>query len=164
MDLIVGFSKRQGLGSWVIRSFEGTDFSHVYLRFEIKKWQTSLIYHAVGGGVGYMGQSKFLECNDVVREIRISIADSERDVLLKWCAENAGATYSYAQLVRLAWRRICLKLGVAKPRTVQDPANFVCSELVGRTLQIVGFSFLQDPEDLGLREVAAIVAQIGPKD
>lgn len=164
MELIVGFSKRKAFGSWVIRKFEGTEFSHVYLRFEVKKWQTSLVYHAVGGGVGYVGHQNFLKENVVIRESRILIADSERDALLKWCAERAGAKYSYFQLVRLAWRRICLKLGLAVPRTVQDPANFVCSELVGRTLQVAGFSFLEDPEDLGLREVAVIVAQIARPD
>lgn len=60
-QITIGFSKSKKflpIGSWLIRAYMGTPYSHVYLKFYSQSLNRTLIYEAVGGGVRFIGSKQ----------------------------------------------------------------------------------------------------------
>jgi hypothetical protein len=98
--LTIGFSKSKKflpIGSWAIRAYMGTEYSHVYLRFYSESLSRSLIYEAVGKGVRFVGLPIWKQHSEEVKSYDIVVNDESYLKTLQYCVDNAGIEYGYLQ-------------------------------------------------------------------
>lgn len=119
----IGFSRHNGnFLSWLIRSVEGSSFSHVYIRRNSKYGE--YVYQASGLQVNFMSLDTFLEKNTIVEEYEFDIPEVMHDEMISFCIKYAGKPYSIKALFQLTGM---LLFGL-KFKGDGD-TSFVCSEL-----------------------------------
>lgn len=131
-QIIVGFSKPKTKFkplSSIIRWFDGSDFSHVYIKFYSSKYDRWLIYQASGIQVHFVEKSRFESKVEIIDEIILDISDETYRTVIQKCIDLAGAGYGVGQLFGYVIAKV-LKLN-------KNPFNrgYVCSELVAELLQ-----------------------------
>ena len=133
-EVTVGFSKPRGkilpIFSWIIRLFQGTEYSHVYVK-HMTKYGLEIIYQASGAQVNFVSGAIFNDKNVVLREFYFSIHDVTFDNYMKYCIKNAGKPYSLMQALGILVKDF-LKLDY-NPFS-DGKSSYVCSELVGEIL------------------------------
>lgn len=129
--IVVGFSRPKGgfkPFSWAIRLFEGTPYSHVYIRMHSESLGVDLIYQASGSQVNFMGVDNFTANALVLYEFELFINDDQYKRFMRWAVINSGAPYSLKQPLGI----LLVTLFNLK---VNPFANgrfaWVCSEIVG---------------------------------
>ncbi len=151
MNLIVGFSKPRNrtlpIASYIIRAYEKTEFSHVYLKVFIPQAKKHVVYEAVGHGVRFISEEEWLKKARIVKEFSIFITEEQNDLLISDCFDNCGKTYGFLQ-----------NLGIVITDTFALAGNpFTkhrnCSEEVAKRVEKVGIIFkksknLISPKDL----------------
>jgi hypothetical protein len=98
--ITIGFSKSKKkfpIGSWLIRAYMGTPYSHVYLRFYSKSLDRTLIYEAVGGGVRFIGAKQWEKHAVEVDSFDIELINGNYISLLQYCVDHTGVEYGIAQ-------------------------------------------------------------------
>jgi len=134
--IIIGFSKSKKflpIGSWLIRLFEQTPYSHVYLKFHSESLNRTLIYEAVGSGVRFIGSTAWEQHAQEVASFDVDIIQCNYITLLQYCIDNAGIEYGYMQNIGIS----LAKLLNLKTNPFQTGKN--CSELVSEILKVEGF-------------------------
>jgi len=139
--ITIGFSKsikKCAIGSWSIRAYMRTDYSHVYVKFYSQSIDRTLVYEAVGSGVRFIGQEVWKSHAKEMHSYDISISDESYKKLMQFCVDNAGAQYGFMQNIGVV---VCDLLKLKK-----NPfrAGNNCSEIVGEILKIEGFLFDKD--------------------
>lgn len=131
--IAIGFSrpKKTKILSWLIQKVQGTDYSHVYLKFTSEKLKRNLIYQASGLQVNFIGEQLFTEHCTVVKECKIDVCDDTYTKIMTFAVDRAGYPYSFKQLLNIA---IYMITGKAKTFTSGREA-YVCSELAGEILK-----------------------------
>lgn len=159
MKITVGFSKPKNKllpwFSWLIRLYQGTDYSHVYLRWDIENLPEKLCYQASGLQVNFIGQSAFdSEIQPVIEyKLKTDISPQVWKKLMSFCIDNAGKPYGVKDVFGLLWARL-----FKKKVNPLDPARsaWVCSGLVACILEDVflmnlGIDFsIATPKDVEL--------------
>lgn len=148
-ELIVGFSRpksKLAIGSLLIRLFDRTPYSHVYVRWYSSKYDRDLIYEAKGAGINFTSPIAFKDHVEVVVEYKLQISEEVMTKVVQYAIDNARDKYGYSQLLGIALVKIARKFGwkIKNPLT----GGTICSELVGSILE----QFLQQdiPEDLNI--------------
>lgn len=137
----IGFSKSKkklAIGSWLIRWYMRTEYSHTYLGFYSSSLDRDLKYEAVGSGVRFVGKIEWETHAQEVCKYSIDVSDKEFVEVLQYCIDNAGADYGFMQNIGIVLANI-LKLEKNIWRRGEN-----CSELVGRLLELKGYSFSKD--------------------
>lgn len=131
--LTVAFSKPKEfkIGSAVIRLAEGTNFSHVSLRWYSASIDCDLVYQASHGMVHFVSGARFDQENETVAEYSVEVTDEQFTAITKKCVELAGVKYGTLQIIGMALERVS---GIKNPFRDGDK-TFVCSELVGEVLK-----------------------------
>lgn len=151
--ITIGFSRPKHkllpVGSWLIRLYQGTSYSHVYLKFYSKSLDRVLIYEAVGGGVRFVSQQVWNSKAEEVVQVSLNISDANYKTLLQYCVDHAGVKYGVLQNVGVVISEL-LKL---KHNLFTSGVN--CSEIVAQILQLEGYTFsknlnLVTPKDIEL--------------
>jgi hypothetical protein len=139
---IIGFSTNlhaTAVMAAVIRSVEGTKYSHTYLKFWSETLQRYLIYHAAGNKVSFTNEKRFAEHSTIIEEYEIKINATDKAALLQFCVDIVDTPYGRMQLIGMGIARIAAKLGWHIKTPFKDgPKTQVCSELVGRALALLG--------------------------
>lgn len=150
--IIIGFSRSKlkfPIYSLLIQAFEGTDYSHVYL-----KWRTNsgvwVVYEASGRAVKFVSHDVFDERSEVVSEFTTYIDDHQYNRMLEFCFRNAGRDYGILQAIGIGLARI---LNLDYNPLSRGKSHQICSETV--------LYFLK--EVLGL-EVSLKEDMAGPRD
>lgn len=133
--IYIGFSypKEFKIGAYAIKSWMGTEYSHVYLRFESSTPKVpSNVYHAAHGMVHFREFERFKETNIVIKEYCIEVSDQDRLDTLIDCMFLSGEVYGYSELVKILVTDIAHSLG-CKIQTYNGK-GYICSELVGDLL------------------------------
>ena len=136
-DVYIGFSKTRkwfAIFSWLIRLFERTPYSHVYLSWTPNSIGTPVVYEASGAMLKFLNKNIFDKKNKTIESYRIVIDNNEKKALVKWCLENAGVDYGFTQLFGIALQRI---FNLSRNPLSQGRKSQVCSELVGSVLEEV---------------------------
>jgi hypothetical protein len=132
MKLVVGFSRpRSGFVPFAkaIMWFEGTDYSHVYLKFKSDSLNRTIIYQASSTMVNFMGSNVFDGHAQIVAEYEIEIPEDSRVALMQMLIDRAGMPYGIKEVIGIFFYKT---LGW---KIFQDgEKSFVCSELVARIL------------------------------
>jgi hypothetical protein len=141
--LTFGFStpKKQTLLSRVIRLVENTKYSHTYLSYYDEQFQGSIVYHAALMNVHITPCSAFDKHNSIIEYYPILVPEGKKVEVLKLCGEYLDRPYGHLQIVGMGIARLLyLWFGVKTKNILADgPKTFVCSELMGRILLILGF-------------------------
>jgi len=139
MKLTIGFSRPTGkkfpIFSWLIRLVEWTPYSHVYLQWYNSYTKTVITYEAGGSSVHFKGKSIFDHSVIVIDEYEISIDQTQRKNLMKYCFEKAGTSYGIKQVIGIGYVKFMGLFGKKKSNPFTDgDKTMVCSELVGNIL------------------------------
>lgn len=144
--LIVGFSKPKSFWkpfAWLIRLYEQTEFSHVYIKHYSEKYDLDLIYQASGSQVNFMSRKQFDSHALSLYEYAFDVTDQEFDSYMKWAIENAGAPYSLKKIFEILFK---------KDIWPTEEPQWVCSVLVGFAIKSKadpGFNWqMATPKDL----------------
>jgi hypothetical protein len=141
--LTFGFStpKKQTILSRLIRLVENTKYSHTYLSYYDEQFQGRIVYHAAFMNVHITPCSVFDEHNAIVESYAVMVTDEQKAAVLKLCGEYLDKPYGRSQIVGMGLVRLMhLWLGVKVKNPLADGSStFVCSELMGRILSILGF-------------------------
>lgn len=135
----IGFSTPQKpykLFSLLIRLYERTPYSHVYLRFPWIGGKTDLIYQASGTAVNFVGRDIFYASNKIIKEYELEVTDDAWLSALVWAANNAGKPYSLRQIFGIIIFNLQKRLGFKHPKNPFSDGRYayVCSELVASLL------------------------------
>jgi hypothetical protein len=139
--LTIGFSRSNKLiapFSWLIRLFQGTTFSHVYIRLPFKRLgvlPSDGVVHASNGLVHYTNIDSFKKKHKVMVEFSISITEDQWHRLLIDMHTTAGEDYSNMQNIGIALVHILHLFGIRATNPWKSGWN--CSEYVGHILRIV---------------------------
>lgn len=126
--IYIGFSYHKSSPvSKAIKTIEGSEYSHVYIR-RVSKYG-EYVYQASGLAVNFMNIDIFREENVTVEEYQFELPDDKREQLISFFIKYAGASYALSSLFKLlailAGRRVGKKI-VFKG---DGDKTFICSEL-----------------------------------
>lgn len=151
-QIIIGFSKPKSkpfpVFSWVIRLFERTEYSHVYIRWHSRGAGVDVAYHASGTQVHFLGEKAFRERITPVEEYARDISSAEYRELLKFCMTHAGVDYGLKGVLGVA---IDVVFRRGNPFASGGRSQW-CSKLIGALLDLFD-DFIDD----------AILERAGPK-
>lgn len=156
-----GFSRSKAgfpVAAWAIMACEHTDFSHSYVKIPTR-WGFDLVYHAVGSGVNFSGPCAFELHHQPVEEYEIEISDEARDKLLEWCARNSGLNYSRKQVFGMLIKRVAKLFGSNIRNPFSDSQAYICTELVAKILESLGYQTPVGLEDMGLVETKQMLVE-----
>jgi hypothetical protein len=161
--LTVGFSKSKKflpIGSWLIRLYQWTDFSHVYLRRKSRAFDLDIIIHASEGLVIRMSSVQFDKKHTVVKEYEIEMTDGKYSELRNLMHYYSGDNYSVMQNLGIVLVDIARVFGWRIKNPWQKGWN--CSEFVMAVLKEVfpdKFSGY-DPNTVTPREIDRILTSL----
>lgn len=155
MKLVIGFSRPRSnlfpIFSWVIRAFEGTPYSHVYVRWYSSGAEVEIAYEASGTSVKFLGKEVFDKKILPICEYEVEINSDTYKKLLKFCMTNAGMSYGTKQILGIALVKI---FKMSKNPFSDGRKSQVCSELVGNILQdVLGEDLNLDLDIAGPRSI-----------
>jgi hypothetical protein len=154
-QITIGFSKPKNrmlpIGSYLIRLFQKTPYSHVYLKFHSANLDRELIYEAVGGGVRFVGQKVWESHAEEVKSYSIDITPENKKILLQYCVDNAGVEYGTIQNLGIF---ISSVLGLKKNLSEKGKN---CSEVVGEILKLEGRIIKKDSNLLTPKDIDKIL-------
>lgn len=132
--IYIGFSKPKGWFqpfAWAIRKWEGTEYSHVYIRIPSKFLETDVIYQASGMAVNFMSIETFLGHAEIVKEYEFEISDFTHKALLKSAIQNLGKPYSVKGIAGIVTARLCqiLDIKLSSNPFTDGRAAYICCEL-----------------------------------
>lgn len=133
MKLIIGFSKPKNkifpFFSWLIRLWDGTPYSHVYIRWNTSK-NDKICYQASRGMVHFVGEKIFNKTIQPIQEFEFEIDENTYNKMVSFCIQNAGVSYGVLQILGIVFGDIF------KRNILSSGTNaYVCSELVGIILR-----------------------------
>jgi len=154
--ITIGFSKSKkkfAIGSYAIRTYYGTEYSHVYIKFKSESLDRVLIYEAVGGGLRFIG-TKVWESHAVeVASFDIEVSQPSHIKLMQYCIDNAGVEYGTAQNIGIF---ACDLLGT-KTNPFKKGKN--CSEVVGEVLKLEGYVIDKDINLVTPRDIYKVLSE-----
>lgn len=137
--IIIGFSKSKKIlpiGSWLIRLYQWTKFSHVYIRIPMEAYPSDLIVHASEGLVQHMSKTVFDKKHEIVNEFSLTVSDEKWDQVDKnLLHEIAGEKYSIMQNLGIFLVHILRLIGIRATNPWKSGWN--CSEYVARVISMV---------------------------
>jgi uncharacterized protein YycO len=148
--ITIGFSKSKkkfAVGSWLIRWYMETPYSHVYVKFHSESLNRTLIYEAVGSGVRFVGMSKWSSHAEEVATFDIQVSDDKYLELIRYCIDNAGVEYGFMQNIGIVLS------GLFKEKFNRFNKGMNCSETSYNIGELAGLNLQKDknlitPKDL----------------
>lgn len=155
--LIVGFStpKKFKIGSALIRLFEGTQASHVYIAMVPSlnsKLPFTKVFEASYGDVHCLTYANFKDQNEIFIEKTIEVSDEIYFEVANWLWSQLQKPYGFHQL-----------LGIAMDRSIgkQGDNAYICTELVARVLRDhLKLDLTQSLDYIGIYDMQKIVEAI----
>lgn len=153
--LRIGFSKPKDkllpVFSWAIRLYEGTPYSHVYIRWQTK-WNTWLCYHAASLMIHFLGESSFARHLTIVEEFEFEVSEEKFDKLMAFCTKYVGEDYALKDVFMIPLNDLGVKYST-------DGANKqYCAELVMRAFgELEGKELTRDVDRVKLKYVYEFV-------
>jgi hypothetical protein len=130
MIIYIGFSKSRkkiAIGSWLIRAYQRTEYSHCYIRIP-HPTKSDTIFHASEGLVQRMSETQFDKKHRVVQEFEISVPRESFVSMGNIAHELSGSDYGLLQNFGIVLARLLLKINIRINNPFKKGWN--CSELV----------------------------------
>jgi hypothetical protein len=123
------------IGSYAIRAYMSTGYSHVSYHFDSVKYNCTLVYEAVGSGIRFIEKENWLKSVEVVSSVTIQVNSDIYDKMMLVCIKNAGNKYGFKQNIGVVIADI-FSLDYNP-----FPSYSNCSELLARILDQAGYKF-----------------------
>jgi hypothetical protein len=161
--ITIGFSKSKkkfAIGSFLIRLYQMTPFSHCYIRMNVPLVPSDAIIHASEGKVLRMSGTQFDKRHEVVKEFCLELDESVHNQIRIDMHEISGDDYSIWQNAGIILVDIARILGfrIANPWV----SGWNCSEFVVRILRDhypTEFTRI-DPETVTPKELYVIIEKL----
>lgn len=144
-EIIIGVSKSNKkfpIGSWLIRIYMWSLFSHIYVRVPFKKYgkfPSDRIIHASEGLVQHMSATVFNKKHKTVEEFTFKITDDLWDKIKRYdLHEPAGENYGMLQNVGIALVGFLRIFGIRATNPFKSGWN--CSEFVLKILKDIDYN------------------------
>jgi uncharacterized protein YycO len=129
--ILIGFStpKKFKIGSQLIKLFEGTEYSHVYIGMQPSlnsKLPFTKVFEASYGDVHCLTYASFKEQNKIMHEYILEVEDEVYFGSANWLWSQLQKPYAFNQL---------LKIGLGITIGKKGDNSYICTELVGRMLK-----------------------------
>ncbi len=149
---------RVPLISWLIRTIEGTPYSHVRLVWENSTGK-KLVYEADGTDVKFIGTiSQEIRKVEVLDSFEIDLTDKEYRALIDLCIKYAGVSYGTLQVLGIGLSYLPF---VNKNPFADGEKSQVCSELTARILKDVkGIGIKDDFDTAGPRAINKALTEL----
>jgi len=158
--ITIGFSRSKknfAIGSYAIRWYMSTPYSHVYLKFDAASLERKLIYEAVGAGVRFIGADRWCTHAQEVDSFTLNVSDASYKQIMQYCIDNAGIDYGF-------WQNFGVLIASAfkmKKNPLTDGEN--CSEAIGGLLELEGYKIDKDLNLLTPKDIHEILTSQGPQ-
>lgn len=167
-SITIGFSKPKAHGkifSTLIRLFQGTEYSHVYIKMHTKA-NIDVVYQASGSKVNFMNFDLFNDEVVILKEFTFEITDEIKNEILAFCFKYVGTEYGVKQVLGMGLVRLLKLIGIKMANPFEDGLNtMVCSEVVGRIMQFIVVDFKStDFDNLDVKDVYDYVNSIKQKE
>lgn len=153
----VGFSKPRNrvfpVGSYLIRLFQRTKYSHVFIKFHSASTGRDLVYEAVGGGLRFVGQKVWSDHAESVDEFEIEISDSAYTTIMAYCIDNAGTPYAHMQNIGIALANLF------HLRKNPWKSGMNCSELLANILALDGVKITKPLDLITPKDIHSILSK-----
>lgn len=164
-EIIIGFSKPRAKWkkpiSQLIRFFEKSGYSHVYIKLVNKRLKNNFYYHASGMKINFMNESLFKQKNESIKEYKFTISEAKFYKTLDFAIGKVGQPYSFSQLLGFLIVKICGLFG----KKITNPfgkKGYVCTELVAEILSdVYGKKILKDINLIGLKDIKNLIESYG---
>jgi|ERR1035437_131104 hypothetical protein len=137
--IIVGFSRpiKPTIFSRAIQWSEGTNYDHVYIKWNWASVDRDVIYQASKLAVNFESNTTFDAYSVTIEEYELSVDDEIYKEIMQFCIDNSNKPYSVLEIVGFTYVAICamLKQQVHNPFPTHA-ASFVCSKLIDNILLI----------------------------
>lgn len=169
MKLYVGFSKPTSplkVGSWLIRLWQGTTYSHTFLVFERTPHTPHMIVQASQQTVNMVARPWFFKSNQMVSMFQVEVSDQTYRDLWRRSISTLGAPYSALENLGIVIAKV---LGMDENPLSEGPLAYKCSELVYRSLKQEGLAIPvkgKHPDLLDVRDIhdgLAALSQLSSK-
>jgi hypothetical protein len=135
------------IGSYLIRCYLGTGYSHTSYHFEAPKYDCTMVYEAVGSGIRFIEKQNWLKHAQIMKSITIEVPDEIYHKMMDVCIKKAGLSYGYMQNLGIV---------IANIFNLEHnpfPAHENCSEILAEILEEAGYKFnksydLVTPKDI----------------
>lgn len=143
-EIVIGFSTAIHTNTPIapmIRRFEGTEFSHVYIRYWSEGLQRHLILQSNIDNVNFTNEEHFFKHNKIIDEFAFHVDPSVKVAVLQKAIDRLHIPYGKLQLVGMGvaqlWKRWTGKW-ISNPFKDGEKSQ-VCSELAGHVLIEAGY-------------------------
>lgn len=163
MKLVIGFSKPKDhpfpIFSKLIKWFEGTEYSHTYLKWYSESYDKWIVYHSAGFGVHFLGERQADKKLDIVKEYELEITPAIKRDIVGYCIEWAGTPYGLLTVLGIFLKRT-FKL---KKNPFKDGTDTqFCSEVVARVLAAhLDIKLFKSPDEFGIRDLELLIRDLG---
>jgi hypothetical protein len=129
-NIVIGFSTRRGLLSWLIRTVTKSKVSHAYVRIPVPEYETSMIFQASGLSVNYCSGELFDSKNLIHQEYEVAVSDEQAKIAERLRVSESGKSYSMNQLYGFLWVLALRKFGKKVHNPFSDGNHsYVCVEI-----------------------------------
>jgi hypothetical protein len=149
MTITIGASRNNcKIGSRLLQWWMGTDYSHVFVSWDLHTQERTIVYHAAHGMVHFKSLTNFFIDDEITHRVKLELTDEQFKKLSQTCIDLAGIPYSKLELLQIF---LC---DITKGRIkTEDQPGYICSELVGELLTDLGYKFnkpqyLLTPKDI----------------
>ncbi len=155
--ITIGFSKPKNrllpIASWLIRLYEKTPYSHVYVRFYSESINRTLVYEAVGEGVRFVGLKEWELKAEEVASFTLPVKKCNATTLLQYCVDHAGEEYGF-------WQNVGIVIAdVFRMRKNPFRRGKNCSEAIGDLLRMEGYELPKEPNLLTPKDIYQILSK-----
>ena len=128
--IYIGFSYTDKIGSYALRQYMKTSYSHVFFELEHKHLfgQNTIFHASMTSGVSYWSDSNFVKANVKTHLFEIELPEEEYRSLRAKLHNRAGEQYGFMQNLGIVLVDIAKNLGISMQNPFRKASN--CSELV----------------------------------
>ena len=143
--LTIGFSTNKSkfnILSFLIRCFQRTEYSHVYVKVHSSYWNKNIIYQSSGTAVNMMTEEVFLHKAKIIKEYEIQVEDHIYKDVVGYAIDQCGIKYGFPQLLGI----IAVEAVSLVGKNIENPwgSGYICSELVAKMLKKASEVFQMD--------------------
>lgn len=153
--ITIGFSRPKNrflpVASYLIRAYQQTSYSHVYVRFYSESLNRTLIYEAVGKGVRFIGLPQWTKHAEELKSYTLQVKKCNAVTLLQYCVDHAGVEYGFWQNVGV----ILADLLNLKRNPFRKGKN--CSEALAEVLALEGYKLPKDPNLMTPKDIEELL-------
>lgn len=133
--IIIGFSKSKKklpIGSWIIRLYQWSEYSHIYIRIPTTKFPSDIIIHSSEGKVQRMSGTQFNKRHKVIKEYKLLISQEMYTKIINEMHEISGDDYGIMQNIGIVWVNFLQLFNIRSTNPWKSGWN--CSEFVAHIL------------------------------